>query len=144
MKRLLLAVLGALGLLVGMVTMAGSAQAAPHEVTSNPIVCTLNPDQTVTCAGGIAGLGTGAVIITTDVAFACETRSGSNQPGGHLQAVSAPIQPRSGRVNFNLTTGPADCPPGLNPVVGDTATITVRSAATGEVLFTTTVPITEP
>ena len=145
MRRLLLAVLGALGMLVGLVAVAGTAQAAnPHPVPSNPIVCTLNPDQTVSCAGGIAGLGTGAVTVTVDVAFGCETRSGSNQPGGHVQAVSEPIQPRSGRINFSLTTGPADCPPGLNPVVGDTATITVRSAATGEVLFTTTVPITEP
>ena len=140
--------LGIIGVL-SMLLLAFSASAAlainPHEVPSNPIVCTevaTDAGPAVECAGAIAGLGTGDVIIQTDVALACETRSGSNQPGGHLQATTEPITPRGGRVNFDVTSAAADCPRGLNPVVGETATVTVRSAATGALLFTTTVPIT--
>src|SRR5829696_5813181 len=78
---------------------------SPHEVTNDPIVCTLNADQTVTCAGSVAGLGNQAVIAQVEADFACETRSGANQPGGHLQAQSEPIQTRSGRITFSETTG---------------------------------------
>ena len=141
--------LGIIGVL-SMLLLAFSASAAfavnPHEVPSNPIICTVVETEAgpaVECAGAIAGLGTGAVIIEVDVALACETRSGSNQPGGHLQATTEPITPRGGRVNFeNVTTAAAECPPGLNPVVGETATVSVFSAETGALLFRTTVPIT--
>jgi hypothetical protein len=136
--------LGIIGVL-SMLLVAFSASAAlavnPHEVPSNPIVCT-EVDNAVECAGSIAGLGTGAVIIEVDVALACETRSGSNQPGGHLQATTEPITPEHGRVNFDVTTAAATCPPGLNPVVGQFATVNVFSAETGELLFTTRVRIT--
>jgi hypothetical protein len=119
--------------------------ANPHEVPSNPIVCTVvdtDEGPAVNCAGAIAGLGTGDVIIGVDVALACETRSGANQPGGHLQTTTEPITPEHGRVDFDVTTAAAECPRGLNPVVGEEATVNVFSAATGELLFTTTVPIT--
>ena len=140
--------LGIIGIL-SMLLLAFSASAAlainPHEVPSNPIVCTevqTEAGPAVQCAGELAGLGTGAVIIQVDVALACETRSGSNQPGGHLQATTEPITPEHGHVNFDVTTAAAECPPGLNPVVGETATVSVFRAATGELLFRTTVPIT--
>jgi hypothetical protein len=120
-----------------------SAWAAnPHEVKNNPIVCT-QVGTAVECSGSIAGLGSAdRVTITVRASLACETKSGANQPGGHLQGTTEPIAVRSGRVNFDVTTASASCPPGLVPVVGDTATIIVRDAATGEVLFRTTVPIT--
>ncbi len=133
---------------LSMLLMAAFTSAAwainPHEVTSNPIVCkqvqtTAGP--AVECTGGIAGLGTGAVIIQVDVALACQTRSGANQPGGHLQATTEPITPRAGRVDFDVTTAAATCPPGLVPVVGEFATVSVFSAATGELLFTKQVRI---
>src|SRR5215207_4123245 len=54
-----------------------------------------------------------------------------------------PSTPEHGRVDFDGTTAAAECPPGLVPVVGEEATISVFSAATGALLFTTTVPITE-
>ena len=118
----------------------------PHEVPNNPIVCQevqTEAGPAVSCSGSIAGLGTGDVIIGIDVALACETRPGTNQPGGHLQATTEPITPEHGRVNFsNLTTAAAECPPGLNPVVGETATVNVFSAETGALLFTTQVAIT--
>jgi hypothetical protein len=132
------------GLVFGIVSMAAtSAWAAnPHEVKNNPIVCQ-EVQNAVECSGSIAGLGSAdRVTITVDASLACETKSGSNQPRGHLQGTSQPIPVRSGRVNFDVRTASASCPPGLRPVVGDTATITVRDAATGEVLFRTTVPIT--
>jgi len=138
-------IIGVLSMLL--VAFAASAALAvnPHEVPSNPIVCTevqTAEGPAVACSGAIAGLGTGAVIIEVDVALACETRSGANQPGGHLQATTEPITPEHGRVDFDVTTAAAECPPGLNPVVGEEATVSVFSAATGALLFTTTVPIT--
>jgi len=137
-----LGIIAVLSLLVTALAAVPALAINPHEVPSNPITCTLNPDQTVTCTGGIAGLGTSELVdITLDVDFACEVRPGVNRPGGHLQAVAEDVAPRAGRVNFSLTTGPAECPPGLNPVVGEFATVTVTDAATGEVLFTTTVRI---
>ena len=121
---------------------ATSAWAAnPHEVKNNRIVCQ-EVDNAVECSGSIAGLGSAdRVTITVDASLACETKSGSNRPKGHLQGTSEPIGVKSGRVNFDVTTAQADCPPGLVPVVGDTATITVRAFPSGEVLFQTTVPI---
>ena len=138
-------IIGVLSMLL--VAFAASAALAvnPHEVPNNPIVCTVvetDAGPAVACSGSIAGLGTGDVIIRIDVALACETRSGSNQPGGHLQATTEPITPEHGRVDFDVTTAAAECPPGLNPVVGEEATVSVFSAATGALLFTTTVPIT--
>lgn len=138
-------IIGALTLLLMVAAVTVASAASPHEVPSNPIVCTevqTAAGPAVQCSGGIAGLGTGAVIIGVDVGLACETRSGSNQPGGHLQATTEPITPEHGRVDFDVTTAAASCPRGLNPVVGDTATVNVFSAATGQLLFTTTVPIT--
>lgn len=144
MKRLLLTLCAS----AAVVAFAPSTALAvsPHEVPSNPIVCTVvetAAGPAVECAGGIAGLGTGAVIIQVEAPLACETRSGSNQPGGHLQATTQPITPEHGRVDFDVTTAAAQCPPGLVPVVGEEATVSVFSAATGQLLFTTTVPITE-
>jgi hypothetical protein len=116
--------------------------ARPHEVPNDPITCTLNANQTVTCSGSVAGLGNQPVRAVVDVAFACETRSGSNQPGGHVQGKTGLIQPTNGRITFSdLTTGPATCPRGLNPVVGDTATVSIFSAG-GTLLFSKTVDIT--
>jgi hypothetical protein len=138
-KRFL--VLGVVVAAVAAIPAASAWAANPHEVNNNPITCR-QVGLAVNCSGSIAGLGTAdAVTITVDASLACETKSGSNQPGGHLQATSEPIEPKSGRVNFNVTTGSASCPPGLRPVVGDTATITVRDFPSGEVLFQTTVPI---
>ena len=119
-------------------TLSTALAVNPHEVPSDPIVCTVVETEAgpaVECAG---------VIIEVDVALACETRSGANQPGGHLQATTEPITPEHGRVDFDVTTAAAECPPGLVPVVGEEATVSVFSAATGALLFTTTVPITEP
>src|SRR5215218_4207146 len=75
--------------------------ARPHEVTNDPIVCTLNEDQTVTCAGSVAGLGNEPVSAQVDVDFACATRGNENQPGGHLQAKTEPIQTHQGRITFS-------------------------------------------
>jgi hypothetical protein len=135
----------ALGVVVAAVAAipATSAWAGnPHQVNNNPITCTEVGGPAVECSGSISGLGSAdRVVITVDASLACGTKSGSNQPGGHLQGTSQPIPVKSGRVNFDVTTGSASCPPGLVPVVGDTATITVRDADTGGTLFATTVPI---
>jgi hypothetical protein len=115
--------------------------ANPHEVTNDPIECVLNNNGTVTCSGSVAGLGNQPVRAQVDVDFACATRGNANQPGGHLQAKTGLITPHNGRITFSLTTGPATCPPGLNPVVGETATVSIFSQG-GALLFRTTVDIT--
>jgi hypothetical protein len=138
-KKTLFLLLSILGLLL---SAPGAAVAAnPHEVPNDPIVCVENADLTVSCSGSVAGLGNQAVIVQVDVDFACATRGNANQPGGHLQAQTGPIQPRNGRITFTgITTGPADCPPGLNPVVGDTATLSIFDL-NDNLLFQATVAI---
>ena len=136
MTRRLLALLA--GLAAALALTAGTATAAsPHEVKNDPITCVLNANNTVTCSGSVAGLGNQAVIARVDVDFACATRGNAKQPGGHLQAQTEPIQTRNGRITFSVTTGPAKCPPGLIPVVGKTATVTLLNRA-GAILYQTT------
>jgi hypothetical protein len=121
-RAILLVLLASVGLIFSITSTAMAAR--PQEVRNNPIVCT-SDGTTVTCSGSVAGLGNQAVVAVVEADFACETRSGSNQPGGHVQNDSGPIDPRNGRINFSVTTGPADCPPGLNPVIGDFATVSI-------------------
>jgi hypothetical protein len=135
-------IIGALSMLLVAFTASAALAISAHEVPSNPVQCVLNPDQTVTCTGSVAGLGNAEFVdITLDVDFACEVRPGVNRPGGHLQDVERDVPVKAGRVNIDETTGPAECPRGLNPVVGPTATVTVTDAETGEELFTKTVTI---
>jgi hypothetical protein len=137
-RNLLLVLIASFGLLFAGTTSALAAN--PHEVPKDPIECTTN-GTTVTCSGSVAGLGNEVVFAVVDADFACETRSGSNQPPGHVQGKSGPIQPRNGRITFSVTTGPASCPRGLNPTIGDFATVTLIDAQ-GDVLFTKRVRIT--
>ena len=109
--------------------------ASPHEVPKDPIECVLNNDGTVTCDGTVAGLGNVSRVTTNiDVPFGCATRGNMNQPRGHIQGTSGPLRVRNGRVTFSVTAGPAVCPNGLNPAVGDFATVTI-SDLDGNVLF---------
>ena len=118
-----------------------AAQAAnPHESQNDPIRCVLNTNNSVTCAGTVVGLGNQVVTARVEADFACATRRSGHQPGGHLQSDSEPIATRNGQISFSETAGPARCPRGLNPVVGDTATVTLYSVS-GDVLYTTSVPI---
>jgi hypothetical protein len=134
-------IIAALSLMALALAAVPALAASPHEVTNDPITCVLNQNQTVTCSGSVAGLGNRAVIARVDVDFACATRGNANQPGGHLQSNSEPIQTRNGRITFSVTTaGSASCPPGLNPVVGRTATVSILTLG-GRVLYTTTVTI---
>jgi len=137
-RSIFLVIFASLGLLFAGTSTAFAAN--PHEVPNNPIVCTSN-GTTVTCSGSVAGLGNEAVIAVVDVDFACQTRPASNNPPGHIQGKSGPIQPRNGRINFSVTTGPATCPPGLNPVIGEFATVSIFDLQ-GNLLFQTTVRIT--
>jgi hypothetical protein len=137
-RSILFVLFASLGLLFATTTTAMAAN--PHEVPNNPIVCTSN-GTTVTCSGSVAGLGNEAVIAVVDADFACQTRPGNNNPPGHIQGKSGPIQPKNGRINFSVTTGPATCPPGLNPVIGDFATVSIFDLE-GNLLFQKRVRIT--
>src|SRR5215203_2832549 len=97
-------IIAVLSLIVAALAAVPALAANPHQVPNNPIVCeevqVQGGDPAVRCSGSIAGLG-GAdrVTISIDARLACETRSGSNQPGGHLQATTKPLDVKSGRVN---------------------------------------------
>ena len=139
MQRRLLSILVAIAL-VGFLAATGAWAARPHFVVEP--VCTLE-GQVIECVGGaVAGLGNEPVTAFLEGEVACETKSGANQPGGHIQTRTDPLRVRSGKVTFNVTTPAADCPRGLNPVVGNTAIITVREFPSGDVLATFRVPIT--
>jgi hypothetical protein len=140
-------IIAVLSLIVVALAAVPALAVSPHEVPNNPIVCTTVVDEetgfpAVECSGAIAGLG-GAdrVTITVDADLACQTKSGANEPGGHLQATSLPLDVSGGKTTFDVTTNAAECPPGLVPVVGETATITVREVPSGTVLATFTEPI---
>jgi hypothetical protein len=73
--------------------------------------------------------------------LACETRSGANRPGGHLQSDEVTIQPQRGQITLpTRTTAAAECPPGLNPVVGDTIVLVIENAE-GERIFEARLPV---
>ena len=118
--------------------------ANPHQPASaEPIACHLTANNTVTCTGDIAGLGNVDFIdVFVDVPFGCATRGNAKQPRGHAQGGQTDIPVTNGRAQFSVPTAGATCPNGLNPVFGDTATVTITNSATNEVLFQQTVPIT--
>ena len=104
-------------------------------------VCTLSGG-TLSCSGGsAAGLGNQPVIVSASVDAFCQTRPGNNQPAGHNQFASQPISPKGGRIDFPSFTISPDCPPGLNPVVGNIVTYTILTEG-GALVFTFTVTAT--
>jgi hypothetical protein len=138
-------IIAVLSLIIAAVAAVPALAANPHPVKSGePLQCTLNNAGTrLTCSGELAGLGNvDAIRVTVDVTGGCETRSGSNQPPGHIQSTSPRIPvTENGRATFEQSVS-VRCPGGLNPFFGDEATIIVRDADTGEVLFRRTIDIT--
>jgi hypothetical protein len=85
----------------------------------------------VTCSGTVSGLGNvtqANSVVEAD--FACATKRSGHKPGGHLQADSGPLPVTNGSLTFSVTTGPASCPAGLVPTIGDTATVSIFSGNT--------------
>jgi len=122
------------------VTNVGLAQKAGAHLLSEP-VCTISGG-TVTCTGGsAAGLGNQPVVVSASVDAGCQTRPGNNEPAGHTQFTSAPIQPKGGRIDFPTITLSPDCPGGLNPVIGNIVTYTILTEG-GVLVFTFTVTAT--
>jgi hypothetical protein len=103
-------------------TVAPALAASPHFIPNRTPTCSLNQaGDTVTCTGGkIAGVGTEPTQVGIDVAAGCATKGNGNEPKGHEQEVSAPINPKGGNITFGQLSVSADCPPGLNPVFGST------------------------
>jgi hypothetical protein len=136
-------IIAVLSLIVVALAAVPALAANPHQPASaEPITCTQNADFTVTCTGDLAGLGNvDNIDVFVDVAAGCSTSGSLRQPRGHIQGGDTDIPVNNGRATFNVTTESPDCPPGLNPVVGNTATVTVTDSATDEVLFTQTVTI---
>jgi hypothetical protein len=110
-----------------------------------PLTCTLNQQgDVVTCGGELAGLGNVDFIdVVVDLDAGCATRGNESEPPGHFQVVDEDIPvDQNGRATFSTEVAP-DCPPGLNEVFGDFATITVFEANTDNVLFVSDpIPIT--
>jgi hypothetical protein len=117
-------------------TTGALAQKAGAHLLSEP-VCTLSSDgTTISCTGGsVAGLGNQAVIVTATAPAGCGTKPDSNNPPGHAQFTSEPIQPHAGRINLPSFTLTADCPPGLVPFIGTTVTYTITTED-GTLVFT--------
>jgi hypothetical protein len=70
-----------LSLIVAAVAAVPALAANPHESNRDPIECVLNSNNPVTCGGTVYGLGNvNRIVAQVDANFACETRSGSNQP----------------------------------------------------------------
>jgi hypothetical protein len=121
-------------------TTLGFAQKSGAHLLEEP-VCTLSGD-TIICEGGsAAGLGNQPVTVSADVPAGCEVRPGTNEPRGHAQEESEPIQPRGGRINFPTFNLTADCPSGLNPTFGDEVTYTILNGD-GVLVLTFTVEVT--
>ena len=134
MRRMLLG--SAVVILTGFAWTTGAlAQKAGAHVLESP-VCTLSSNgSSITCTGGsAAGLGNQPVAVSASCPAGCSTKPGSNDPSGHAQFQSEPIQPRGGRINFPTFTLSADCPPGLVSFVGTTITYTITTAGGGLVL----------
>src|SRR5919201_1440495 len=106
----------ALALAIAAVAAASALAQNPHFVRTP--TCSVT-NGTLTCTGGkIAGVGTEPTQVGIDVAAGCATRGNENQPKGHVQTLSAPIQPKGGNITFGPLSVAPDCPPGLNPVFG--------------------------
>jgi hypothetical protein len=118
---------------------AVAVAANPHFV-GDP-TCTITSNQQVNCQGKVAGLGTAPVSVTLTADFSCENRGG-HFPGGHVSSRTRNITPRGGQITFNETTTSAKrgCPPGLTPVFGDSATLTI--VQNGVIVFQEDIPIT--
>lgn len=141
-------IIAVLSLIVAALAAVPALAANPHTVPSGePITCTLTNPTTVSCSGELAGIGqVDAIQITVDVTGGCSTSQTppKNNPPGHLQSTSQPIPvSKNGRATFTQDVH-LDCPAGLNPFFGNTATVTVFEAGNPDnVLFgPVTVPIT--
>jgi hypothetical protein len=138
MKKLFGSAIAVMGI-AAMTTIALAQKSGAH-VGEEP-VCTLSADGTsITCVGGYAaGLGNQAVIVSASAPAGCGTKPGSNNPPGHAQFTSEPIQPRGGRINLPTFTISADCPAGLVAFIGTEVTYEIRTGSGGLVLtFTVT------
>src|SRR5829696_2125833 len=123
-----IAIWGVLALMAVAIAAVPALAANPHQNPQTaPLTCTLNGAGTaVTCGGELAGLGNVDFIqVQLDLDAGCATRGNENEPPGHFQVVSGPIEvDENGRASFDVTAAP-DCPRGLNEVFGETAVITV-------------------
>jgi hypothetical protein len=107
---------------VGMSAAVATAQ-NPHFV-GEPTCSLNNACTTVTCTGKIAGVGTEPTTVVVDIANSGCVNKPGHEPPGHATVATGPIQPRGGQITF--TAGiTLDCPPGLTPVFGDEALISI-------------------
>src|SRR5215212_3023665 len=127
----IIAVLSLIALAIAVVP-ALAAKPGAHEQKKDTITCTVvNNGTQVQCTGTVSGLGNVTTANTEVLAdFACSTKPAKNNPPGHLQGDSGPLQVTNGSLTFDVTTGPATCPPGLVPTIGDTATVNIFNGST--------------
>jgi hypothetical protein len=105
-------------------------------------VCTVSGTRITCTQAKVAGLGNEPVRVFYTAGFACETRKGNNQPGGHIQSQALNLTPRGGQITIpQQTLGPARCPGGLREVVTGPVTLTILNDAGGTV-FSETIPLT--
>ena len=135
-----IAIWGVLSLMAVALAAVPAVAANPHFVTEP--VCTDNGAGTITCTGGkVAGLGNEPVSVFYTGQFACETKSGSNQPPGQSRSKEVTIQPRGGAINLPTSTLTSGCHGTQTPVAPSEVTLHILNQA-GQEIFTETIPVT--
>jgi hypothetical protein len=109
MRRTIFFVLLTVLMALSIATPAALAQ-NPHYVVEP--TCTVNPDNTVTCTGSVAGVGNDLLTVVVDAVLSVEilcTNPGGNVAPGQTQQTTVTgeasnIQPEHGRATFSVTT----------------------------------------
>ena len=128
-----LGIIAVLSLLVVALAAVPALAANPHFVTKP--VCT-SDGGTVTCTGGkVAGLGNAPVSVFYTGAFACQTKSGSNEPPGQRRSAVKTVTPKGGSINLPSFTLTAGCHGSQRPIAPDTVTLHIVNQA-GQEVFT--------
>src|SRR4051794_35033695 len=130
--------------IIAVVSLMALALAAVPAVAANPHFVTepvcKNNGGTVTCTGGkVAGLGTAPAQVFYTGQFACQTKSGSNQPPGQSSSKVATITPRSGSINLPTSTLTSGCHGTQTPVAPSSVTLHIVQG--GQEVFTATIPV---
>ena len=131
-------IIAVLSLLVAAFAAVPALAANPHFVTEP--VCRDNGG-TVVCTGGkVAGLGNEPLRVFYTGQFACETKSGSNQPPGQSRSKETTITPKGGSINLPRSTLSSGCHGTQVPIAPDEVTLHIVDQSGTEV-FTADIPV---
>jgi hypothetical protein len=129
---------------VGMSATVATAQ-NPHFVGDQQCLRTFERNTCqVCCSGKIAGVGETPFSVAVDIEGGCITLSGSNEPPGHLQTTTGPIEPSGGNIVYQNVCVTLKCPGELDLFLDTTASISLLEVEGGEPIPVGDVTITGP